>query len=299
LSEKCGNLSGPVTFVECHDEVPAAYPIASNIISTTSSMRGHLAHPTKKLKIGCLVNSFHGKRQNLLDVLATWAQDCDKVYPLTHRSRKVAELGFQTIEVHADGGESYSNIWNKFQKMWKHMQNLWTADELDFLLVGGDDTFFIMPNIRAFLEDKSSTEPVVLGNVQGSFVSGAGYVVNRPAADVLSKCVGGEYDKKTSAEDVMASVCLRSHNVDHPSKAAQASSGRFCAFGICNVHPSVLLYHYISGENMYELYNAVHGDVATRRTRMCASSLRALPPQITEGEAAMPSSGWAPRWVVQ
>jgi hypothetical protein len=262
----------PTVVLEPVTACPGEAAHGSKSLARLTSMRGRLGRPTKKLTIGCMMYTYHGKRQRLLDVITTWAEDCDKVYAFSDETWEVPELNFSTIEVHPDTGpEMYENLWRKTQRMWGRMAELWPRDKLDFLLVGGDDMFFIMPNLRVFLEDKSATSPTVLGQVQGRFVSGAGYIVNKAAAHIMSTCVGGAWNRTTGAEDVMVSSCLTSHGVEHPSKLARLNSHLFCAFGICRSSPDTLLYHYVSAAAQWDLFHAIYGDSKKpSSSRICA-----------------------------
>jgi hypothetical protein len=298
--------AGPVEVVDCTADVDdrpvwetPGKDTGISLADVASSMRGQLGRPTKNLTIGCMAYSYHGKRQRLIDMLTTWAQDCDRVYAFSDEAWEVPEIGFRAIEVHPDTGpETRDNLWRKTQQMWRKMATLWPRDNLDFLLVGGDDMFFIMPNVRAFLEDKSTTQPTLLGKVDRSFVSGAGYIVNKAVADMMTTCVGESWDKTTSAEDVMVGECLRSQGVDDPTRLASQSSERFCSVGLCRSEADTLLFHYIAGKSQCELFNAVYADTdQPRRQRMCATP---APTQLEllESDVSWQSSdlrGWTPR----
>jgi hypothetical protein len=297
--------AGPIDVVDCPSDFVLPQDEKSRLVNTklqdehsaaargVMSMRGKLGRPKTHLQIGCMIITYRTKRQFLLDVLTTWAQDCNKVYAFSDETWDVPEIGFTTIEVHPNtGGEAYRNVWRRTQQMWIRMAEIWPRDNLDFLLVGGEDMFFIMPNVRVLLEHRSTTSPTLLGNVQGAFVSGAGYIVNQPVVDILSTCIGEAWNITAPAEDVMVSRCLRSNGVDSPSSLARMYSKRFCSFGICRTQPDTLLYHYVGGKAQSRLFNALfgHRGYENQRQRMCAPLGTA-----EETSGALNRHGWTPR----
>ena len=51
------------------------------------------------------------------------------------------------------GEESYDNMWQKSRSIWKHIAAHY-LDQFDFFLLGGDDMFYIVENLRAYLNSQ-------------------------------------------------------------------------------------------------------------------------------------------------
>ena len=67
------------------------------------------------------------------------------------------------------GEESYNNMWQKSRSIWKYIGKHFTG-KYDFFLLGGDDMWFIVENLRLYLgnryfaatHDKKSTAEYVV-----------------------------------------------------------------------------------------------------------------------------------------
>ena len=107
--------------------------------------------------------------------------------------------------------------------MWKFVASVF-ADEYDYFLMGGDDLYVIVDNLRHFLNSpeirnisKLGQQPVYLGrpfahNLFMRYQSGgAGYLINARALKLLAgvieadECMPGIH---TSMEDVLIAQCL-------------------------------------------------------------------------------------------
>ena len=112
-----------------------------------------------------------------------------------------------------------------------------SCDNIDFLLVGGDDTLIIMENLRPLLADlwnrygvkDRPMQPLYMGsffeNVKRqrlaanvtrkhhdrntfTYASGAGYIVNRASLQALMRCEPKLVAEPVHSEDKMLGVCL-------------------------------------------------------------------------------------------
>jgi glycoprotein-N-acetylgalactosamine 3-beta-galactosyltransferase len=130
---------------------------------------------------------------------------------------------FIAIATKHEGEESYNNMWQKSKSMWQYIAEHY-LDEFDYFLAGGDDMFYIMENLYAYLDSDeiktlttTSENGVYLGRRfmppgQKVFNSGgAGYIIDKKALQLLklnidtSKC----YNHQVGFwEDVNVAHCL-------------------------------------------------------------------------------------------
>lgn len=54
------------------------------------------------------------------------------------------------IEIHHEGPEAYNNMWQKSRSIWKYIGHHY-KDEFDWFLIGGDDMYYIVSNLRKYL----------------------------------------------------------------------------------------------------------------------------------------------------
>jgi len=74
------------------------------------------------------------------------------------------------MNIEHEGEESYDNMWQKSRFIWKFIYSK-LASKYDFFLLGGDDMFYIIENLRDFLNsneivqmrDDSATTGLFLG----------------------------------------------------------------------------------------------------------------------------------------
>ena len=58
-----------------------------------------------------------------------------------------------TIRLALAGEESYDNMWQKSRSIWKYIATHY-LDSFDYFLLGGDDMFYIIENLRAYLNSQ-------------------------------------------------------------------------------------------------------------------------------------------------
>lgn len=137
------------------------------------------------------------------------------------------------MNIEHEGEESYDNMWQKSRFIWKFIYSK-LASKYDFFLLGGDDMFYIIENLRDFLNsneivqmrDDSATTGLFLGRrffppKQKVFNSGgAGYILDRKALILLGqnidtpKCFPHQHG---FWEDVNIANCLRVSSEDFSS----------------------------------------------------------------------------------
>eukprot|EP00903_Cladosiphon_okamuranus_P006776 g6606.t1 len=133
----------------------------------------------------------------------TWASHCDGFVAFSD----VADLELNTFKIKHEGPEEYGNMWQKSRAIWKYI-NFHYREEFDWFLLGGDDFFVIMENLRKYLlsdEIESAagglkgggTTPMYLGRrmrVDGVVDriynnGGPSYVLNQAAVSLLASVI--------------------------------------------------------------------------------------------------------------
>lgn len=100
------------------------------------------------------------------------------------------------MKIEHAGVESYDNMWQKSRSIWKYVFENYLND-FDYFLLGGDDMFYIIENLKAYLNsteiraEAAKGKGVYLGRIfrpprQIPFNSGgAGYLLDRVALKLL------------------------------------------------------------------------------------------------------------------
>ena len=113
---------------------------------------------------------------------ATWGRRCNKFLIMSSKSDD--ELPTVALKL-GEGGDNYTHLWGKTKSAFRYVyQNHF--DDYDWFLKTDDDTFMIMENLRYFLKDYNSSDPVYFGRryktfVKQGYMSGAGYVLSKEA----------------------------------------------------------------------------------------------------------------------
>jgi len=139
----------------------------------------------------------------------------------------VSDISLGTFAI----GHSSPHFREAYDRMWLKVQSIWRAiatsflDLYDYFLLGGDDMYVIVENLRLYLDSKhvqhisqNGKKPVYLGrefrlNQYMTFnMGGSGYILNAAALYLLNhmldipECLPHVI---TSIEDVMVAQCLR------------------------------------------------------------------------------------------
>ncbi|XP_071966235.1 glycoprotein-N-acetylgalactosamine 3-beta-galactosyltransferase 1-like [Antedon mediterranea] len=178
------------------------------------------------------------------NVKETWAKRCNVALFISSENNP----DFPTVKIETKEGREY--LWQKTRGAFQYIYENY-LDKADWFLKGDDDTFIIVENLRYFLSDKNTNEPLYYGRKfkpyvkQGYMSGGAGYVLSKAAVKKLvevafkdsKKCrpataVGG-------AEDVDIGRCLQAVEVVAGDSRDELGQDRF--------HPFVPEHHLIPG----------------------------------------------------
>ncbi len=96
----------------------------------------------------------------------TWAKKCLSFLAFS----TIDDPDIPSINIPHLGPESYMNMWQKTRSIWKYIHNYY-LDEFEYFLLGGDDMYYIMENLYAFLLSQrleealhSNTGKIVVSN---------------------------------------------------------------------------------------------------------------------------------------
>lgn len=133
-------------------------------------------------------------RTNVLATRNTWAKHCDGFIAFS----TAEDLAIPSINISHEGDESYDNMWQKSRSIWKYIYSH-LSGHYDYYLLGGDDMFYIINNLRFYLnsaemvEAQRTHEGLYVGRIfqppkQEIFNSGgAGYLVDSKALKILGE----------------------------------------------------------------------------------------------------------------
>lgn len=163
-------------------------------------------------------------------VKATWGRRCNVL--LFMSSREDPDLPTIALPVH----ESRSQLWGKTKAAFLEVYTNY-FNESDWFLKADDDTYVILENLRYFLLDKNSSEPIYYGCrfkpyvKQGYMSGGAGYVLSKEAVRrfVERGIQNPENCRQNSqgAEDVEMGKCLEKVGVAAGDTRDALGRGRF------------------------------------------------------------------------
>ena len=83
---------------------------------------------------------------NVKATRANWAKRCDGFLAFSTD----ADDGLNAVKIEHEGDEAYDNMWQKSRSIWKYIATH-LADSFDYFLLGGDDMFYVVDNLRLFL----------------------------------------------------------------------------------------------------------------------------------------------------
>ncbi|CAM9302545.1 unnamed protein product [Pylaiella littoralis] len=160
----------------------------------------------------------------------TWASRCDGFVAFSDK----VDLNVPSFKIKHEGPEEWDNMWQKSRAIWKYIDRHY-KDEFDWFVLGGDDIFLVVENLRKYLlsdEIKAAAgglkdggiNPMYLGrrfrpggNDNRIFNSGgAAYVLNQASVKLLASHLDDESchaHQKCSWEDVNIAACLRQQGV--------------------------------------------------------------------------------------
>ncbi|CAM9666863.1 unnamed protein product [Ectocarpus sp. 12 AP-2014] len=161
----------------------------------------------------------------------TWASHCDGFVAFSD----AADLDLQTFQIKHEGPEEYANMWQKSRAIWKYI-NFHYKGDFDWFVLGGDDLFIIVENLRKYLLseevkraagglENGGTTPVYLGRRLRGFGDdnriynngGASYVLNQASVGLLADHLDDDDCQphtKKPWEDVLIGSCLKKNGVE-------------------------------------------------------------------------------------
>eukprot|EP00752_Nemacystus_decipiens_P004620 g4217.t1 len=90
----------------------------------------------------------------------TWASHCDGFVAFSD----VADVQLGTFKIKHEGPEEYDNMWQKSRAIWKYI-NFHYKNDFDWFLLGGDDIFVMVENLRKYL--LSDEIEIAAGGLEG------------------------------------------------------------------------------------------------------------------------------------
>ena len=170
----------------------------------------------------------YDKHHEYIDAIrSTWGKRCDGYLAFSNAS-DLSKSIYSVKEVNGPQTESYTQMWKKTQMIWSVVASS-LVNQYDYFLLGGDDLYVIVENLRQLLNSdhlqtlsRNGSNPVYFGRKmrQNAFLyfnaGGAGYVLNAAAVRILYELIATDTygirclpDLATPMEDVMIGFCLR------------------------------------------------------------------------------------------
>ena len=230
-----------------------------NIISTTvqtllENIKDNSSNVNKQYKpsIFCFIltttKSLDTRTKLIRD---SWAKLCDNhrfITTFPKSKNNYTEIIYNRLKLLQPPGyleDKYSLLTDKVYLTIKYIYEKY--NNYDWYLKADDDTFIFINNLRNFLADKNSSQPVTYGYDfkvivdSGYHSGGAGYVLSKEAMLRLGKKLSENYKfcPNTGTEDVDVAKCLRLLKVYPNSSIDNSQRERF--------HPLDIEYHYQGG----------------------------------------------------
>jgi len=160
---------------------------------------------TTSPRVMCFTYSYEVKHDYVEAIRKTWGKRCDGYLAISNISlhdQGIVALGpLDEEEAHKEWfqQDSYNRMWTKTQLIFNLIATSSLLDDYDFFLLGGDDLYVLVDNLKTFLASERiqamSDQPLYIGreiwanNFTRFNSGGAGYVLNRAAALVLYRLV--------------------------------------------------------------------------------------------------------------
>lgn len=176
-----------------------------------------------KSRIFCGIYTYdRNHATNVKATKETWAKRCDGFLAFSTKS----DPSIPSVKVLHEGPEQYDNMWQKSRAIWKYVHKYLNNGYYDFFLLGGDDMFYLVENLRAYLNTQEIQERVNDPKTSGLFLGrrffppkqkvfnsgGAGYLLDRKALSILAANLDSPKcwpHQRGFWEDVNVANCLR------------------------------------------------------------------------------------------
>ncbi|CAM9231942.1 unnamed protein product [Ectocarpus fasciculatus] len=182
-------------------------------------------------RIFCGISTRHQNHHtNVKAIKETWASHCDGFVAFSDKT----DHELNTFKIKREGLDEDGNMWQKSRAIWKYI-NFHYKDDFDWFILGGDDLFLIVENLRKYLlsdEVKSAgggiksggTNPMYLGRRLRVFGENhrmynngrASYVLNQASVVLLASHLDDDDcqpHRETPWEDLLVSMCLKKNGV--------------------------------------------------------------------------------------
>lgn len=172
----------------------------------------------KKVRVACwILTAPKNLMKKAIHVNNTWAKRCN-IY-LFMSSVENTTVSFPVVGLNVSEGREHltAKTMNAFKYLYDHH-----FDEADWFLKADDDTYVIVENLRYFLSEEDSTQPIYFGQrfkpfvKQGYASGGSGYVLSKEALRRFAHFGYGNPDlcaKDKGAEDIQMGKCLQNLGV--------------------------------------------------------------------------------------
>lgn len=149
--------------------------------------------PNDGLKLFCGVYTMEDAHStNAEATRSTWGKRCTGFVAFS----TISDPLFPAMKIEHEGPETYNNMWQKSRSIWKYIATHY-LEEFDWFLMGGDDMFYIIENLRNYLDSDEIHQAQEKG--KGLFIGrrffppgqvvfnsgGAGYLLDKKALIVL------------------------------------------------------------------------------------------------------------------
>lgn len=194
--------------------------------TTASSSSNSSSTSTKVL---CMTYTYENNHVNIKNIIQTWASRCDGYLAISNAT--VEEWSILYVDSEKNRvGESYHHMWKKTILIIQLIAISQLINEYDFFLIGGDDMYVIIENLKLLLRKdriqmlNNKNTPLYLGRnlKQNEYITfnsgGSGYVLNRPAIRLLYQLLFMDHSPclphvLSSMEDVLVAHCLLQANI--------------------------------------------------------------------------------------
>ena len=114
---------------------------------------GNVDSDGKAVRIFCGIYTMESSHEtNVKATRNTWAKKCDGFIAFSTKEDPL----IPSVAILHEGKEAYDNMWQKSRSIWRFIHTH-LSEKYDFFLLGGDDMFYIVENLRAYLGSEEIT----------------------------------------------------------------------------------------------------------------------------------------------